>query len=62
MSQMIYIELPEVCLSVEEHDSYRVYTWDESCKPGQFLDVSEVDTLEYVYEIIQNFLRCHMGL
>ena len=59
---MIRIELPESSLYVEEHDDYRVKVWDDSENPARLAEELTCETIEEVYEVIQNFLKSEMGL
>ena len=60
--QIIDLETPESRLTVEEHNDYLVEIWDESSEPGRLAESHRVETLQEVYEIIQNFLKSEMGL
>ena len=62
MSVMMKIELPEHSLIVSEGDDYEVWIYDDSGEEARLAEEFRVDTIEEVWEIVQNFLKSDLGI
>ena len=62
MSVMMKIELPEHSLVVEEEDAYHIRIYDDSGEEARLAEEFEVNEIEEVWEVVQNFLKSDLGI